>query len=141
MSVPGVSEFTIEDFHNTFMDLIEQVEKQTSVADLLASFIDQSTSDDLVVYLRLLTSGYLQPESKFFQHFTEGGRTLREFRQQEVEPVCKESDHIHIIALAQALSVSVQVEYMDHGDAGDEKKKIETENEVKAIGLSSWNKD
>nr|KAF6466071.1 hypothetical protein HJG63_011387 [Rousettus aegyptiacus] len=96
----GFTEFTIEDFHNTFMDLIEQVEKQTSVADLLASFNDQSTSDYLVVYLRLLTSGYLQRESKFF------------------EPMCKESDHIHIIALAQALSVSIQVEYMDRGEGG-----------------------
>uniref|UniRef100_A0A8C8YTH7 ubiquitinyl hydrolase 1 n=1 Tax=Prolemur simus TaxID=1328070 RepID=A0A8C8YTH7_PROSS len=104
----GFTEFTIEDFHNTFMDLIEQVEKQTSVADLLASFNDQSTSDYLVVYLRLLTSGYLQRESKFFEHFIEGGRTVKEFCQQEVEPMCKESDHIHIIALAQALSVSIQ---------------------------------
>nr|XP_014333194.1 PREDICTED: ubiquitin thioesterase OTUB1 isoform X2 [Bos mutus] len=48
----GFTEFTIEDFHNTFMDLIEQVEKRTPVADLLASFNDQSTSDYLVVYLR-----------------------------------------------------------------------------------------
>nr|KAF6279500.1 OTU deubiquitinase, ubiquitin aldehyde binding 1 [Pipistrellus kuhlii] len=114
----GFTEFTIEDFHNTFMDLIEQVEKHTSVADLLASFNDQSTSDYLVVYLRLLTSGYLQRESKFFEHFIEGGRTVKEFCQQEVEPMCKESDHIHIIALAQALSVSIQVEYMDRGEGG-----------------------
>lgn len=64
------------------MDLIEQVEKQISVADLLASFNDQSTSDYLVVYLRLLTSGYLQRESKFFEHFIEGGRTVKEFCQQ-----------------------------------------------------------
>lgn len=64
------------------MDLIEQVEKHTSVADLLASFNDQSTSDYLVVYLRLLTSGYLQRESKFFEHFIEGGRTVKEFCQQ-----------------------------------------------------------
>uniref|UniRef100_A0A9L0T0K5 Ubiquitin thioesterase n=1 Tax=Equus caballus TaxID=9796 RepID=A0A9L0T0K5_HORSE len=104
----GFTEFTIEDFHNTFMDLIEQVEKRTSVADLLASFNDQSTSDYLVVYLRLLTSGHLQRESTFFEHFIEGGRTVKEFCQQEVEPMCKESDHIHIIALAQALSVSIQ---------------------------------
>uniref|UniRef100_A0A4X2KCU3 ubiquitinyl hydrolase 1 n=1 Tax=Vombatus ursinus TaxID=29139 RepID=A0A4X2KCU3_VOMUR len=101
-----------------FMDLIEQVEKQTSVAELLTSFNDQSTSDYLVVYLRLLTSGYLQRESKFFEHFIEGGRTVKEFCQQEVEPMCKESDHIHIIALAQALNVSIQVEYMDRGEGG-----------------------
>ncbi|XP_053134492.1 ubiquitin thioesterase OTUB1 isoform X2 [Hemicordylus capensis] len=114
----GFTEFTIEDFHNTFMDLIEQVEKQTTVPELLASFNDQSTSDYLVVYLRLLTSGYLQRESKFFEHFIEGGRNIKEFCQQEVEPMCKESDHIHIIALAQALHVSILVEYMDRGEGG-----------------------
>lgn len=37
---------------------------------------------------------------------------------QEVEPMCKESDHIHIIALAQALNVSILVEYMDRGEGG-----------------------
>ncbi|XP_034632304.1 ubiquitin thioesterase OTUB1 isoform X2 [Trachemys scripta elegans] len=114
----GFTEFTIEDFHNTFMDLIEQVEKQITVSELLASFNDQSTSDYLVVYLRLLTSGYLQRESKFFEHFIEGGRSIKEFCQQEVEPMCKESDHIHIIALAQALNVSILVEYMDRGEGG-----------------------
>ncbi|XP_058157522.1 ubiquitin thioesterase OTUB1-like [Dasypus novemcinctus] len=114
----GFAELTVEDFHNTFMDLIEQVEEHTSSAKLLTSFNDQSTSDSLVVYLRLLTSGYLQRESEFFQHFMEGGQTVKEFCQQEVEPMCQESDHIHIIALAQALSISIQVEYMDRSEAG-----------------------
>ena len=36
----GFTEFTIEDFHNKLMDLLKHVEKQTSVADLLASFND-----------------------------------------------------------------------------------------------------
>ncbi|XP_030638167.1 ubiquitin thioesterase OTUB1a [Chanos chanos] len=114
----GFTEFTIEDFHNTFMDLIELCEKQPPVGDLLSSFNDQSVSDYLVVYLRLLTSGFLQREEAFFQHFIEGGRTVKEFCQQEVEPMSKESDHIHIIALAQALDVSILVEYMDRGEGG-----------------------
>ncbi|XP_043931564.1 ubiquitin thioesterase OTUB1 isoform X1 [Protopterus annectens] len=114
----GFTEFTIEDFHNTFMDLIEMVEKQASISDILTAFNDQSTSDYLVVYLRLLTSGYLQRENGFFEHFIEGGRTVKEFCQQEVEPMSKESDHIHIIALAQALNVSILVEYMDRGEGG-----------------------
>ena len=37
---------------------------------------------------------------------------------QEVEPMSKECDHIHIIALAQALNVSILVEYMDRGEGG-----------------------
>ncbi|TSL34645.1 Ubiquitin thioesterase OTUB1 [Bagarius yarrelli] len=114
----GFTEFTIEDFHNTFMDLIELCEKQPAIGELLNSFNDQSVSDYVVVYLRLLTSGYLQRENGFFQHFIEGGRSVKEFCQQEVEPMSKESDHIHIIALAQALNVSILVEYMDRGEGG-----------------------
>ncbi|XP_026072217.1 ubiquitin thioesterase OTUB1 isoform X2 [Carassius auratus] len=114
----GFTEFTIEDFHNTFMDLIELCEKQQSLGELLTSFNDQSVSDYIVVYLRLLTSGYLQREHVFFQHFIEGGRSVKEFCQQEVEPMSKESDHIHIIALAQALNVPILVEYMDRGEGG-----------------------
>ncbi|KAK6477643.1 ubiquitin thioesterase OTUB1 [Huso huso] len=112
----GFTEFTIEDFHNTFMDLIELVEKQGSVTDLLNGFNEQSTSDYLVVYLRLLTSGYLQREGGLLP---EGyiNAVLPESRAlQEVEPMSKESDHIHIIALAQALNVSILVEYMDRGE-------------------------
>lgn len=37
---------------------------------------------------------------------------------KEVEPMSKESDHIHIIALARALNVSILVEYMDRGEGG-----------------------
>lgn len=33
--VPGLHEFTAEDFRSAFTDQIEQVEKQTTVADLL----------------------------------------------------------------------------------------------------------
>ncbi|KAM9834655.1 ubiquitin thioesterase OTUB1-like isoform X2 [Syngnathus typhle] len=114
----GFTEFTIEDFHHTFMSLIELCEKQPSLKELLRSFNDQNVSDYVVVYLRLLTSGYLQREHGFFQHFIEGGRSVKEFCQQEVEPMSKESDHIHIIALAQALNLSILVEYMDRGEGG-----------------------
>lgn len=64
------------------MDLIELCEKQPSLQELLSSFNDQNVSDYVVVYLRLLTSGYLQREHSFFQHFIEGGRSVKEFCQQ-----------------------------------------------------------
>lgn len=67
------------------MDLIEVCDKQPTVAELLNSFNEQSVSDYLVVYLRLVTSGYLQREHEFFQYFIEGGRTVREFCQQVSE--------------------------------------------------------
>ncbi|XP_075693350.1 ubiquitin thioesterase OTUB1 isoform X3 [Rhinoderma darwinii] len=78
----GFTEFTIEDFHNTFMDLIALVEKRPAVSELLAAFNEQTVSDYVVVYLRLLTSGHLQRENVFYQHFIEGGRSVKEFCQQ-----------------------------------------------------------
>lgn len=72
------------------MDLIELCEKQPSLQELLSSFNDQNVSDYVVVYLRLLTSGYLQREHGFFQHFIEGGRSVKEF--------CQQVDFFHIIS-------------------------------------------
>ena len=46
---------------------------------------------------RLLTSKQLQLEGEFYQNFMEGGRSVAEFCNTEVEPMFKESDHIHII--------------------------------------------
>ena len=55
----GFTGLTVEDFQHTLMELNERVEKQTSVADPLAFFNDQSTLDHLVIFLRLLPSGDL----------------------------------------------------------------------------------
>lgn len=64
------------------MDLIELCEKQPSLEKVLGSFNKQNVSDYVVVYLRLLTSGYLQREHIFFENFIEGGRSVKEFCQQ-----------------------------------------------------------
>ncbi|XP_063800998.1 ubiquitin thioesterase OTUB1 isoform X3 [Pseudophryne corroboree] len=80
----GFTEFTIEDFHNTFMDLITLVERGPAVSELLAAFNEQTVSDYVVVYLRLLTSGHLQRDGVFYQHFIEGGRSVKEFCQQDL---------------------------------------------------------
>lgn len=48
--------------------------------------------------------------------FIEGERTIKEFCHQEVEPMYRESDHIHIIALTLSLGIGVRVQYMDRGE-------------------------
>lgn len=62
-------------------------------------FNEQGYSDYVVVYLRLITSGQLQEGADFYQNFIDGNCTMEEFRHQEVEPMYKESDHIHIIGM------------------------------------------
>uniref|UniRef100_A0A8D2QMZ3 OTU deubiquitinase, ubiquitin aldehyde binding 1 n=1 Tax=Zosterops lateralis melanops TaxID=1220523 RepID=A0A8D2QMZ3_ZOSLA len=61
------------------MELIERVERRVPLPELLAAFNEPATSDYLVVYLRLLTSGCLQRHRRFFEQFLEGGRSIKEF--------------------------------------------------------------
>lgn len=83
------------------MNVVERVaptdnEKET-LQELHNLFNEQGYSDYVVVYLRLITSGQLQEGADFYQNFIDGNCTMEEFRHQEVEPMYKESDHIHII--------------------------------------------
>lgn len=112
----GMPMFTIEDFHDTFMEVLSKIKSKIDLKELIELFNDQSFSDYIVVYMRLLTSGYLQQQELFFQCFIEGDRTIKEFCHQEVEPMYRESDHIHIIALTMSLGIGVRVQYMDRGE-------------------------
>lgn len=102
------------------MEVVQRVaptdQNQQSLIELHSLFNEQGYSDYVVVYLRLITSGHLQEGADFYQNFIDGNCTMEEFRHQEVEPMYKESDHIHIIAICSALNVGVRVEYMDRGD-------------------------
>lgn len=109
----GFPQFTLEDFHDTFMEIVRQAKSPGSVEKLVETFNDSGFSDYFVVYLRLLVSGELQKNEDNYIHFIDGGRTVKEFCGQEVEPMGRESDHIHIVALARAAQVAVGVEYMD----------------------------
>lgn len=116
----GFPQFTLEDFHDTFMEIVDVVgQGSPGQEELFRLFNDQSYSDYAVVYLRLITSGHLQEKQDFYQQFIEGDRTVADFCHQEVEPMFKESDHIHIIALSTALKVGVRVRYMDRGDSSN----------------------
>lgn len=104
------------------MEVIDKVGGGDSQSNRLALhklFNEQGYSDYVVVYLRLITSGQLQEKADFYQYFIEGDRTIKDFCHQEVEPMFKESDHIHIIAMSTALETGVRVRYMDRG-AGTE---------------------
>ena len=79
---------------------------------------EQSLSDYIIVYLRLLTSARLLENAVFFENFIEDGLTVPEFCHREVEPMAKESDHIHVIALSEFLGVCIRVVYMDRGEGG-----------------------
>jgi len=113
----GMPEFTVEDFFDNFMDTLDKLkgEDKMKLEELEETFNNEGLSNYLVVFLRLLTSKQLQLEGEFYQNFMEGGRTVAEFCSTEVEPMYKESDHIHIIGLTAAANISVRVIYLDRG--------------------------
>ncbi|CAB4039536.1 ubiquitin thioesterase OTUB1-like, partial [Paramuricea clavata] len=78
----GFPAFTVEDFHDTFMELIDRVGEKISVDELLAVFQDEGMCNYIVVYLRLLTSAQLQKKEEFFENFLEGGQTMKDFCSQ-----------------------------------------------------------
>ncbi|XP_066551066.1 ubiquitin thioesterase OTUB2 isoform X2 [Amia ocellicauda] len=108
----GFDENTFLDMLKTFVQVIEKVEADKQGSTLLNLFTDQTTSDTIVRYLRFLTSAYLQNHAEFFQHFVEAP-SLKEYCTQEVEPMAMECDHVEILALSQALGISIKIEYME----------------------------
>lgn len=84
-----------------FMTVVQRVapsdNEEETLNEMHKLFNEQGYSDYVVVYLRLITSGQLQEGVEFYQNFIDGNCTMEEFRHQEVEPMYKESDHIHII--------------------------------------------
>jgi ubiquitin thioesterase protein OTUB1 len=84
--------------------------------ELSKIFNDSGLSDYIVVFLRLIVSSYLQMNSEFFLSFIDTYSTMKEFCSHEVEPMYRESDHIHIIALTNAINVPVSILYLDRTD-------------------------
>ncbi|EPY81626.1 hypothetical protein CB1_000726095 [Camelus ferus] len=99
-----------------FYSVVELVEKDGSVSSLLKVFNDQSSSDQIVQFLRLLTSAFIRNRADFFRHFIDEEMDIKDFCTHEVEPMAMECDHIQITALSQALNIALQVEYVDEMD-------------------------
>lgn len=55
------------------------------------------------VFSRLITSGYLRENAADYEGFIDGGRTVEQFCQSEIEPMFKDCDHLAIIALTKAI--------------------------------------
>jgi len=112
----GYLDFTVEDVRDVVIETIDQIRQGASEANLMENFCSPSHSDYFVAYLRLFTSAYLQMNSDFFENFIEDGKTVKQFCATEVEPMGRESDNIHITALAKAAAVPLRVIYMDRSE-------------------------
>uniref|UniRef100_W5L5D8 ubiquitinyl hydrolase 1 n=1 Tax=Astyanax mexicanus TaxID=7994 RepID=W5L5D8_ASTMX len=111
----GVEEGEFKELIGTFLRVLDQLEADDCEETLLGFFNDHTTSDSMVKYLRLLTSAHLQNHADFFQHFLEAPN-LKAYCTQEVEAMAMECDHVEILALSEALDISLCIISMDSSD-------------------------
>ncbi|OAY42566.1 OVARIAN TUMOR DOMAIN-containing deubiquitinating enzyme 1 isoform X1 [Manihot esculenta] len=115
----GYADFTFEDFFALFLEQLDWVlqcnESSASHYELINRSRDQSISDYVVMFFRFVTSGEIRKRADFFEPFVSGltNATVEQFCKSCVEPMGEESDHVHITALSDALSVPIRIVYLD----------------------------
>nr|CAX70861.1 Ubiquitin thioesterase otubain-like protein [Schistosoma japonicum] len=107
----GYTQFTVEDFHEQFVGMVDRFTVDNGTLEELEEvFNDQAYSDYYVVFLRLLVSAYIQKNAGYFVNFIDEDKTVSQFCETEVEPMARESDNIHVAALALAVELPIYVE-------------------------------
>ncbi|GLI64035.1 hypothetical protein VaNZ11_007192 [Volvox africanus] len=117
----GFQELVFEDAMDILLDQVKEVTKPyTNYAHerLLVNMRDDTVSNLVVMLLRLITSCEVQRREDFFFPFIMGmydepPATVELFCQRHVEPMGEESDHLHIVAVTDALQIPVRVVYLD----------------------------
>ncbi|GIL71938.1 hypothetical protein Vretimale_614 [Volvox reticuliferus] len=117
----GFQELVFEDAMDILLDQVKEVTKPyTNYAHerLLINMRDDTVSNLVVMLLRLITSCEVQRREDFFFPFIMGmydepPATVELFCQRHVEPMGEESDHLHIVAITDALQIPVRVVYLD----------------------------
>ena len=125
----GYEEVAIETFHELLVELLEGL-FDMSRESLLAAFQESGNSDYYTWFMRLLTAGAIRGQAARFLPFLSddvahqlvavdeadaaaASQAILRYCQQEVEPMGRECEQVHITALAEALNVVIRVEYLD----------------------------
>ncbi|KAI3983454.1 hypothetical protein MKX01_038874, partial [Papaver californicum] len=136
----GYADFTFEDFFTLFLEQLENVlqgnESSISHEDLVQRSQDQSVSDYVVMFFRFVTSGEIRRRSEFFEPFILGlsNTTVEQFCKTSVEPMGEESDHVHIIALSDALGVPIRVMYLDRSSCDAKGVSVNHHDFIPTVG-------
>uniref|UniRef100_A0A7E4ZVP9 ubiquitinyl hydrolase 1 n=1 Tax=Panagrellus redivivus TaxID=6233 RepID=A0A7E4ZVP9_PANRE len=116
----GFPELTTGDFCDAMETLLESIRDNLKNESLLLDDLNQeSIANYYVAFLRLIASGFLNENEDTYAGFIEGGRTLKEYCREEIEPMWKDCDHMSILALVNALATSLRIVYMDRSQAPD----------------------
>lgn len=119
----GYQEMTLETFYDVMVDLLQRVSTgQLDRAEFHREMCEENgTSDYCTWYLRVITATYLKKDPDRFLPFLLDAQQsagemfldMAQFCQRHVEPMGQECEQIQIVALAEAVGVCVNIEYLD----------------------------
>ena len=109
----GYERFAIEMFWEEMVELLEALPLDTAALHERLNE-ENATSDYCTWYMRVLTAARLKEDPDRFVHFLEGNYfDIPTFCQREVEPMGRECGMVQVLALAEAMKVRVEIEYLD----------------------------
>lgn len=127
----GYELLSVETFQEMMVDFFDTELEQCNAMELF----NGEESEYIVWFARLLCAAYLRAnESRFLPFLPGEWQSMREFCQREVEPQGKECDSVQILALAEVLQVSVEIEYLSQ-DVAATTTKFGTEDAKVRIHL------
>jgi len=92
--------------------------KTLTPAQLLEVFQDNTMSNYLAMFMRMVTSAQIRSDPEEYGPFltdpdTGENMAVREFCETFVEVLGKEADHVQVTAISRALKVNVKIAYLD----------------------------
>jgi len=123
----GFEDLVIDDSFEIPRDLITGIIDSEPVSNngttlapwqLLEVFQDDSMSNYLVTFMRMITSAQIREKREEFEPFlthpdTGENMEAKEFCETLVEVLGKEADHVQLTAISQALKVNLRIAYLD----------------------------
>lgn len=110
----GFPDWTCSDFCEFFIEFLEKIrDGKLTEAEVFQNLNDDGTANYLLMFFRLITSGYLKDNSEEYAPFIAEGMTLQQYCETEIEAMWKEADHLSIMACVRATGLRLRIQYMD----------------------------
>lgn len=113
----GYPDFTTTDFCEVFYKWMNPIwSRQADVRKIFDDLNDDNEANYLIIFLRLITAGFLKEHSEEYAPFIEDC-SLADYCTTEIESMWKDADHLAVTGLVNAIGQSIRVQYMDQNAA------------------------
>ncbi|CAI2354119.1 unnamed protein product [Caenorhabditis sp. 36 PRJEB53466] len=114
----GFPDWTCTDFCDYFVEFLNDIlTEKLDECSIFEKLNDDNSANYLLMFFRLITSGYLKEHTDEYEPFIANGQSMAQYCEGEIEAMWREADHLSIIGLVKALDLLVRIEYMDRNAA------------------------